>query len=943
MKIWSFLFVFLCLMFLAVASVATVPSKMLASVIDLSGDWDFTYTNSHTEHVPDSNTFEAAMPVPGCWDDYLDRLRPHRFWSQADFNSVNVVEYPMKNKPPDGGLPYLLGTGWYRKQIDVPADWKSRQITLHVGRVVMEAWVYVNGQEVHHHVGHSTTWQVPLGPHLNFGQTNELVIAVDNTNKDRVGCIIRGWKGRSTGIFGPVKLKVAGSMRIADLYIFPQDDKLNWWVELQGTKPANSELRWVVHDQDSEKVLAKGSQQVGGTTVQWTTGTLGMKQWSDRQPNLYKIEISLWSERTCLDIHRQRFGLRRLTTDGFSLRLNDKPIYLRGVCEHAYYPETCTPPTEIEWYRRHIRRLKQLGFNWLRFHTSVPLEPYIQAADELGMLIQVESPLGFQEAQWVDILRFGRKHPSVVIYCCGNEEVLDEPTIAFIHKYERKLRQIAPDALFNPQEGLRGVEYGTPEQLGKDVVKEPFLHNAQRLEQLKSFSDVFGQYAWEMLSYSSLRGDARQINDRLIVYERPCLSHELGIIGCYLNLDLEHRYVGSRIGTSLFANIRRNLASAGLLDKASLYYRSSSAWQRLLRKDTIETARKVPRLAGYDLLGANDAHWHRIGYGCGLMNEFDELKPGDSVRDVLSYNGESVLLLDEHRMRNLRAGVSFNNDLLISWFGDGVLRGATVRWYLQAEDGSVLRRGERTIKPIEPGRLEKIMTIAFTVPKITQPIKTRLEVQLSAPGCELDNRWNYWIFPNIPVKNEPSVTVVSELNSETLQELMRGGRVVLLGHKPLPARETSFQMALSGRPFGNLATVIADHPLTNRFPHDGYCDWQFYPMIDGAVAVVFDDMVDAFDPILEVVSSYKLISKQASLFEWQVGNGRLLVCTLNLPESDPAAVYLRRCLLDYAASGEFEPRTHLSPHELAKRLKMTLPGLEKQQDTDKAADPRVSK
>jgi len=68
--------------------------------------------------------------------------------------------------------------------------------------------------------------------------------------------------------------------------------------------------------------------------------------------------------------------------------------------------------------------------------------------------------------------------------------------------------------------------------------------------------------------------------------------------------------------------------------------------------------------------------------------------------------------------------------------------------------------------------------------------------------------------------------------------------------------------------------MIANHPLMERFPHDGYCDWQFYPMLvpgGGATAVQFDALPEAFDPILEVVNTYKQISRQAALFEWRVG------------------------------------------------------------------------
>ncbi len=920
----------------------------LPLVIDLDGPWDFAYTPNHPDTVPPDASFRATMPVPGCWDDHVDRRRAQSLWSEARLNPAKPVSYPTQDKPPDASLPYLLGVGWYRKQIEVPADWRGRQITLQVGRVVMQAWVYVNGRAVHHHVGHSTSWEVSLGEHLQCGRANELVIAVDNTQTGRIGSIIRGYKGRSAGIYGPVRLDVAAQARIADLYVYPTSDgNLRWQVELVGKRPPDAALRWTVRDPAQNKILAHGHQLAGASAVEWTTDTADMSPWSDRRPTLYRLEVALLSGQTRLDVRRQRFGLRRLTRDGFRLRLNGNPVYLRGTCECSYYPRTCTPPLEVEAYRRRIRRLKEVGFNWLRFHTSVPLEPYLRAADELGMLVQVEPPTGYARAQWLDILRFCRRHPSAVIYCCGNEEVLDESRIEFLRQCANDQRRLVPDALFNPQEALRGVEYGSKQQFGRGMVEKPYRHNSARLAKLKAFSDVFGQYAWGTLSYRTLAGDPRMLDERLAVYERPCLSHELGIIGCYLDLTLGRRYADTRIGTDLYANTRRNLEQAGLLDRAATYYRNSCAWQRLLRKDVIETARRSRRVTGYDFLGARDNHWHRSGYGCGLLNEFGELKPGESAADALSYNGESVLLLDVDRRRNLRMGDDFAADVLVSWFAPETLRDATLSWRLTADDGTVLRSGKHAAKAVEPGAVDRAATIRFAAPTLERPTKATLEVRLRRGNDGLSNRWDYWLFPSALPSGRPSdpagVMVVSQLTARELSHLMQGGRAVVLGHKPWPARKIGFQMAIAGRPHGNLATVVADHPLMRRFPHDGYCGWQFRAMMDGGATVVFDEMPKAFDPIIEVVHTYKNVSKQASLFEWRVGEGRLLVCALNLPASDPGAAYLRRCILGYAAGEAFQPRTRVEPEQLARRLEVDLPKLEGKKRTDEAADPRVKK
>lgn len=910
----------------------------------LCGKWAFAYTPKALEKPPTESAFLAEMPVPGCWDDHVNQGRARSLWPEACFNPVPDLTYPMDRKPPDAALPYLLGVGWYRRPLEVPSDWRGKQITLHVGRVVMRARVFVNGKAMHTHVGHSTTWEVSLEEHLRYGKPNELIIAVDNTDTSRLGCIIRGYKGRSGGIYGPVSISVAGSARIEDLYVYEgESGKLRWRVELEGQLPDDARLTWCVTEPGNGRALGGGHVSPEGHVVEWRSSTFDLRRWSDVDPVLYDVRVTLQAGDALLDACRQPFGLRRVRTDGYRILLNGTPTYFHGICECSYYPKTCTPPTDVAWYRRHLETMKAAGFNWVRFHTSVPLEPYLQAADEVGMLIQVEPPRGYAREQWRDILRFCRNHPSVVIYCCGNEEVLDEEKIAFLEQCREEQRRHAPNALFNPQEALRGIEYGSAKQMGEGVVAKPFRHNPSRLAKLKAFSDVFGQYAQGTLSYRTLAGDPRVLDDRLRLYERPCLTHEVGIIGCFLDVSLEQRYRGTRIGPGLFANIRENLKAAGLLARAKTYYENSCAWQRLLMKDVIETTRLTSRITGYDLLGANDPHWHRNGYGCGMLNEFDELKPGDSLEHIGGYNARSVVLIEKRRRRNLAMGERFVTPVHVSWFEARPLETGRLTWRLLGSDGSALRTGAAAVSRVACGHVGRIAEIAFDAPVSSGPRRVILEVCLEATGVSLVNRWPFWLFPSAEAKAREGVRVVSSLDASAAAGLLRGDRVVLLGHKPLPARGTSFQMAIAGRPEGNLATVIEDHPLMRRFPHDGFCSWQFAPMLNGGAAVQFNAMPELFDPIVEVVNTYKRIRKQAGVFEWRVGKGRLLVCSLKLPRSDPGAEYLRACLRDYAASDAFRPGTRVSAERFARLTKLPVAGPQAPPKTDEAGDPRVQK
>ena len=71
-----------------------------------------------------------------------------------------------------------------------------------------------------------------------------------------------------------------------------------------------------------------------------------------------------------------------------------------------------------------------------------------------------------------------------------------------------------------------------------------------------------------------------------------------------------------------------------------------------------------------------------------------------------------------------------------------------------------------------------------------------------------------------------------------------------------------------------------------------------------------------FDPIIDIASAVKRVIRQAAMFEYRIGDGRLLVCSFNFRETDPAAAWLKARLADYAASDEFNPAERLSPAEL---------------------------
>jgi hypothetical protein len=111
------------------------------------------------------------------------------------------------------------------------------------------------------------------------------------------------------------------------------------------------------------------------------------------------------------------------------------------------------------------------------------------------------------------------------------------------------------------------------------------------------------------------------------------------------------------------------------------------------------------------------------------------------------------------------------------------------------------------------------------------------------------------------------------------------------------------------------------------FPHDGFCDLQFYHLLEGANAFALDNFPKELQPIVgsirttsSFLSKQKNLSRTGYVFEAAVGKGSLLVTTLrireNFDEEYPEAVYLFDRLLRYCLSSDFSPAVRLQEDNL---------------------------
>ena len=940
--------------FAAAAMGAQVFEHGIYSAVSLDGEWEMAYQPYAHEVVecPEFKGVRIANAVPGYWEDMVLAFRAAGMKDEFRINPLfERQRFPITGWASDTTLPNIYGCFFYRRTFDLPTL-NSQPSTLNAvlafEGVRNQVHVWINGKFVAFRAGFSTPFELEVPKGVLKKGRNEIVLAVSNNPNLGYCDYVSGLTTRSTfratgGVNGKLELRFLKS-GLGDVYVTTAKDLKTFTVHVSGLKNRVEQVERVeggdvrYEIKDGERVIAQGS-----ASGDFTLPTEGYEFWSPENPKRYELTIRLANPQPSTlnsqpstgceaSVYRQKFGIRRLVADGEKFRLNGKPIYLRGVTEHCYFAKTLHLPRDLDYYRMITAKRKELGFNFVRFHTFVPPVEYLEATDELGMVVHIESPNFVPESEFAAIIAFARRHPSVVIYCTGNETRIDRIAEAYLRDVAEMVHE-RTDSLFSPMSAMRGIEYAL--MSGKDpTVKTPFRHNAERMARVAPFCDMFTSYQLGLTSYESLnKGTSADLDAWGDVYHgKPRTSHEICIDSSYVDFGLEKLYPPDSpiLKVGIFSEPRRMLKEKGLYDRADTYFRNSCEWMWRIRKHCFEKTRAADRVAGYDFLGDINTHWHTFGYSVGMMDEFYRLKPGETVENVRRYNSAAVLLCDLGNDFNRTAGTTTRIAFSLSNY-DREATDARLDVALEdAASGAKVWSASRAVGMVANGRLSPLGAFDVEIPQSDLARKYWLKVSLNVPGDPstlnsqpstslASNEWEIYAFPQPSTLNsQPStVRVVEDISEAELASAMeKGERVLLLGAGPFKSLPTTYRIGMAGRCSGNYATVIkAGHPALEGLPHEGFCGWQFRRLMEGGRAVQLEAGVP-FDPIIDIASSVKFPIRQAMLFEYRIGAGRLLVCSFAFGKNDPAAAWLRARLVDYAVREAFNPSQALTPEQL---------------------------
>lgn len=300
---------------------------------------------------------------------------------------------------------------------------------LHFGGVDYECKVYVNGQEVAHHLGGYSAFQIFLRKVLVLG-TNELIVLVrdsfdkyqlrgkQRTKETNYDC----WYTQYTGIIRDVYLEKAGSVPVkCALFSGNQDGDLKYHIELL----YESNINIIVSYQDKvvRDIIINNNSDVYEGLIHFDD----IEYYSEHNPNLYDVKVISTGARK--DIVETYFGFRSLETKDARIFINGHQTYLRMVLNQGYYPNQLITPTK-EDVLRDILLIKEVGFNGVRIHQKVEVNLFYYLCDVLGIYIwnEIPSPYEFSKEMRDEfarelprLIRQNYNSPSIIAHLLFNE------------------------------------------------------------------------------------------------------------------------------------------------------------------------------------------------------------------------------------------------------------------------------------------------------------------------------------------------------------------------------------------------------------------------------------------------------------------------------------------------------------------------------------------
>jgi beta-galactosidase len=293
--------------------------------------------------------------------------------------------------------------GSYRRTFTVPAEWKDKQIILHLAGASSGSFVWINGTKV----GYSQDSRLPAEFNItSYLKKGENTVAIE-TYKYTDGSYIEDqdyW--RLSGIYRDVFIRAIPTASIWDIYCEP----IVYLPTKQGSiqihyTPVNFSdkdsddysLNVSVIDPSGKEMQAKQSYNLRKFTsgfseeIRLPKMDLGeVELWYDENPVQYAVLVELKQKDKVIQAYKLPVGFRKAEAIGHTIFLNGEKFKIRGSNRHEFSPDQAWTITE-EQMIQDLELLKQGNINFVR-NAHYPTDPrWYLLCDKYGMMVMDEA------------------------------------------------------------------------------------------------------------------------------------------------------------------------------------------------------------------------------------------------------------------------------------------------------------------------------------------------------------------------------------------------------------------------------------------------------------------------------------------------------------------------------------------------------------------------
>jgi hypothetical protein len=825
-------------------------------------------------------------------------------------------------------FPYA-GAAWYQRDFEVPAAWSGKRIVLSLERTkTSRLWLDGNA------IGEQNSLVAPheyiLGTLAQGRHT--ITLRINNAEHPPIGDphqISEHTQTNWNGVIGKIGLKATDPVWIDDVQVYPlglEASRKAVRVKISlGNASGKSGKGKLIFSVKGEGVSSSPppadvawDENGGKAEIEVPLGDKAM-WWDEFQPALNTMNVQLRADGIA-DEQTVTFGLRHFTAMGTQFCINGRPTFLRGKHEACVFPLTGYPPMTVDGWRRVFKIAKTYGINHYRFHSWCPPEAAFEAADQLGLYIQAELPNwmtfgnpqhdDFMRAEGERILRCFGNHPSFVMLSLGNELGGKQEIMAPFIKHFRELD--------NRHLYVQGTNNWFPKPDKGDDYMASFQVNGKKVR--GSFATVDPPLGHVQLGPPSTQKD---YTAEIAAVSVPVVGHEIGEYQTAPDFREIEKYTGVLKPRNL-ETFRKRLEDKGMSNLADDFLRASGALVVLCYREDIEAALRTRGFGGFQLLDLEDFPGQGTAL-VGILNAFMESKGLIEPAKWREFCSETVPLvrMPKHAWTNSE---TFTATAQAAHYGASDINNAAPAWTLRDSEGRTLASGRLPTAKIPLGTLTSLGEIRIPLEDISTPAKLNLE--LAIQGTNFKNSYDIWLYPDA-VDIAPGKVVVSRaLDDSALKSLASGGRVLLLPEPDKLANSIEGAFAPDFWNYGMFRKfasqrnkpiapgtlgILCDpkHPAFGSFPTDFHSNWQWFHLLKNSRAIILDEMPKEYQPLLQVIDNYERLHKLATIFEVQVGPGKLLVCSIDLAahQDKPEARQLLHSLLKYMNSDQFNPAT----------------------------------